>query len=119
MKLTHYLAQIDANGCSELPFVQTASQTYFNYLNGSSGYIVFLLGGGLLILAMVNRKKLSQMPGWIGGIVIAALALGALPALLPAFGIDLGCGGAGTGGVVTETPAEETPEPAATPAGEN
>ena len=107
---TNFVARLDASGCSELPFVQDASQTYFNYLNGSSGYIVFIVGGALLLVGMVSKKQLSKMPGWLGGILVVALALGALPALLPAFGVDLGCGSADTTGVTPDEPAQtETP----------
>jgi len=85
--MNRIVLQLNADGSKELPFVQSASQTYFDYLNGSSGYIVFIVGGALLLVAMVSRKTLGQIPGWMAGILIAALALGALPALLPAFGL--------------------------------
>lgn len=86
------LAQISTEGCEEIPFIQDATQTYFNYLNGASGYIVFIVGAALLLLSMVSRKQLSRLPGWLGGLLVAALALGSLPVLLAAFGVNLGCG---------------------------
>lgn len=90
--LNSVVAAINSDGCTELPFVQDATQTYFNYLNGVSGYLVFIVGGALLVLSMVSRKQLGKTPGWLAGIVIVALALGALPVMLDAFGIGLGCG---------------------------
>lgn len=67
-------------------------QTYYDYANGNSGYIVFAVGIGLLIVSMVSRKQLGKLPGWLAAILIAALTIGALPAILPAFGVNLGCG---------------------------
>ncbi|MEM9892945.1 MAG: hypothetical protein AAF962_18930 [Actinomycetota bacterium] len=87
------LGQITADGCEEIPFVADATQTYFNYLNGAAGYIVFIIGAALLLVSMVSKKQLSKLPGWMAGLLIAALALGSLPILLNAFGVNLGCGG--------------------------
>lgn len=96
---------IDTNGCQDVPFVDQAAQTYFNYLNGSAGYIVFAVGTGLLVISMISKKKLGQLPGWLAGVVIAALAIGSFPVILGAFGVNLGCNGGG--GIVVEAPAEE------------
>lgn len=99
----HLLAEIDPNGCRELPFVQSAAQTYSDYLNGASGYLVFIVGATILGASLVSKKLLGKMPGWLGGIIIVALSLAALPALLGAFGLNLGCSG---GGVVDNAPAQ-------------
>ena len=71
--------------------INDAVQTYYDYLNGVSGYLVFVIGAALLIVAMVSRKQLSKVPGWLTSIVMVALILGSLPAVMGAFGINLGC----------------------------
>lgn len=92
--MNQFLIGIDASGCAELPFVESAAQTYFDYLNGAAGYVVFVVGAALLLISMVSRKQLGKTPGWLSSIIIVALILGSLPALMSAFGINLGCGGA-------------------------
>ncbi len=96
----HILAAIDPNGCRELPFLESAAQTYNDYLQGAAGYIVFIVGATLLIGSLLSKSLLGKMPGWLSLIIVVALGLAALPALLGAFGIDLGCGGAGSAAVI-------------------
>ncbi len=94
----HLLAGIDPNGCEEIPVVEGAVQTYFNYVNGVSGYLVLAVGISVILVGIFGRKWLASVPGWLSGIVLAGLTITALPAILGAFGIDVGC--AGGGGVV-------------------
>lgn len=89
------LAAIDANGCEEIPMLQSSVQTYFNYVNGASGYIVLAVGVSVILIGIFGRKWLSSLPGWLAGIILAGLAVSALPALLGAFGVNVGCGGGG------------------------
>ncbi|MDH3293934.1 MAG: hypothetical protein OER95_06385 [Acidimicrobiia bacterium] len=95
----YLLAAIDANGCQEIPMLESAVQTYFNYVNGASGYVVLAVGISVILIGIFGRKWLSSLPGWLSGIILAGLAISALPAILGAFGVNVGCGG---GGAVTE-----------------
>lgn len=96
----YFVAAIDPSGCRELPFLQSAAQTYNDYVQGAAGYIVFIVGATLLIGSLLSRNLLGKMPGWLSLIIVVALGLAALPALLGAFGIDLGCGGSGSTAVL-------------------
>lgn len=92
------VAAIDANGCEEIPMLQSSVQTYFNYVNGASGYVVLAVGISVILIGIFGRKWLASLPGWLSGIILAGLAISALPAILGAFGVNVGCGG-GDGGV--------------------
>ena len=96
----HLIAQIDPDGCQELPVVEDAVQTYFNYVNGISGYVVLAVGISALLIGIFGRKWLSSVPGWLAGIVLVGLTIPALPAILGAFGVGVGCGGGGAGPTV-------------------
>jgi len=100
MQGDHFIAQIDPNGCEDIPVVEDAVQTYFNYVNGLSGYLVLAVGISVLIVGIFGRRWLASAPGWLAGIVLVGLTISALPAVLSAFGVDIGCGGGGDGGVV-------------------
>lgn len=90
--------------------INDAVQTYYDYLNGASGYLVFVIGAALLIVAMVSRKQLAKVPGWLTSIVMVALILGSLPAVMNAFGINLGCGGTTTTEQEQEPPSGLVPD---------
>ena len=92
------LAAIDSNGCEEIPMLQSSVQTYFNYVNGASGYVVLAVGISVILVGIFGRKWLASLPGWLSGIILAGLAISALPAILGAFGVNVGCGG-GSGAV--------------------
>lgn len=91
----YFVAAIDANGCQEIPMLQSSVQTYFNYVNGASGYVVLAVGISVILVGIFGRKWLASLPGWLSGIILAGLAISALPAILGAFGVNVGCGGGG------------------------
>ena len=91
----YLIAAIDANGCQEIPMLESSVQTYFNYVNGASGYIVLAVGISVILVGIFGRKWLASLPGWLSGIILAGLAISALPAILGAFGVNVGCGGGG------------------------
>ncbi len=88
---------IDTTGCQSVPFVEDAVQTYYDYVNGAAGFLVLVIAAGLLAASLVSRAQLRKVPGWLGGVVVIALALGSLPVILTAFGIELGCNDPDTG----------------------
>lgn len=103
----YLVAAIDANGCEEIPMLQNSVQTYFNYVNGASGYIVLAVGISVILIGIFGRKWLASLPGWLSGIILAGLAISALPAILGAFGVNVGCGG---GGAATDPAASAVVE---------
>lgn len=109
MNRPHHVAMIaiDAGGCAPIPFMESASQTFYDYANGVSGYIVLVVGVAVLVVSMLSRKQLAKAPGWLTGVIALALALGSLPVFMVAFGIDLGCKQATTSGTESVTPSTE------------
>lgn len=91
----YIVAAIDSNGCQEIPMLESSVQTYFNYVNGASGYVVLAVGISVILVGIFGRKWLASLPGWLSGIILAGLAISALPAILSAFGVNVGCGGGG------------------------
>lgn len=90
------LHQINPDGCKSLPFAEEATQTFFDYINGGVGFGVFVVAVIGLVVVIVSRKHGKSIPGLLAGVLIAALAISALPTILPALGVELGCAGDGT-----------------------
>ncbi len=111
MRTHTFINQLDPDGCRELPFVQDATQVVYDYINGSTGYIAFVIAAVVLAVGLVSRKQLTKAPGWLAAVVGVVLFLGALVTVLPAIGVNLGCGSSGAGGGIGNQPTITVPAP--------
>lgn len=109
--MNHPLIAFDATQCHELPQMAEWSATYYGYINGSLGYIVLFAVLAAVMVGVAKKKGLTGLPTTLATVVLAALAIGAMPQLLDSFGIGVGCGGGNTPAPTQPAP-ENTPSPA-------